>query len=265
VTSPPAEVLAAFGLADEPVPLPGGQGGAWRVGRAIVKPLDLSLEELAWQADLLPAIRCDGFRVARPLRAVDGSLSVGGWCAWERLEGRHEPRRWPDVIAVGERFHAALEGRSRPRFLDARTDPWAIGDRVAWGELPAHEFAHVKHVPRLLAGLEPVDAPAQLVHGDLTGNVLFGPGLAPGIIDLAPYWRPPAFATAIVVADALVREGADATLLDGVAHVEAFEQYLLRALVYRAVTDRLARPGEPIRPDHDDPYLQVVELALALL
>jgi hypothetical protein len=104
-----------------------------------------------------------------------------------------------------------------------------------------------------------------VIHGDLTGNVLFAPGVAPAIIDLAPYWRPPAFASAIVVADALVWEGADATLLEAVAHVERFEQYLLRALVYRAVTDRLFRADEPIRPNHDDPYLPVVELALALL
>jgi hypothetical protein len=56
-----------------------------------------------------------------------------------------------------------------------------------------------------------------------------------------------------------------ARTLESVAHVERFEQYLLRALVYRAVTDRLFRADEPIRPDRDDPYLPVVELALALL
>jgi hypothetical protein len=144
VTGPPPAVLAAFGLADEPRPLPGGRGGAWQVGDAVVKPLDLSLDELAWQADLLASIRLDDIRVARPLRTADGSLSVGGWCAWERLEGAHEERRWPDVIAAGELLHRAFAGWPRPPFLDARSDPWAIGDRVAWGELPAHEFAHVK-------------------------------------------------------------------------------------------------------------------------
>jgi uncharacterized protein (TIGR02569 family) len=169
------------------------------------------------------------------------------------------------VIAAGERFHAALAGCRRPFFLDSRTDPWAIGDRVAWGELPASAFAHVKHVPRLVEAMRPVDAPAQLIHGDLTGNVLFAPGLPPAIIDLAPYWRPPAFAGAIVVADALVWEGADDTLLEAVAHVERFEQYLLRALVYRAVTDRLFRADKPLRGDEEDPYLPAVELALALL
>ena len=75
------------------------------------------------------------FRVARPRRTRDGFLVVEGWCAWERVEGMHEDRRWPDIIAVGERFHAALAEVPRPSFIDGHADPWAIADRVAWGEL----------------------------------------------------------------------------------------------------------------------------------
>lgn len=91
--------------------------------------------------------------------------------------------------------------------------------------------------------------------------MLFHEELPPVVIDLSPYWRPAAFASAIVVADALVWEGADETLLDAVAHVQEFEQCLLRALIYRAVTDRVFRLNEPIRPDDVDPYLPAVELA----
>jgi uncharacterized protein (TIGR02569 family) len=261
---PSPAVAAAFGLEGEPVAVFGGQGGSWRVGAAVLKPLDLSPGELAWQAELLESVETGGFRVSRPLRAGDGSLSVDGWCAWEWLEGAHETRRWADVIAAGERFHRALRGFPRPAFLDERGHQWAVGDRVAWGELPGRELAYVKHVPRLLEALEPVDAPSQLIHGDLTGNVLFAPGLPPAVIDFSPYWRPVAFASAIVVADALVWEGADETVLDAVAGVADFPQYLLRALIYRAVADRLARPREALRPDAADPYLPAVELALRL-
>jgi hypothetical protein len=49
------------------------------------------------------------------------------------------------------------------------------------------------------------------------------------VIDFSPRWRPPAFASAIVVADALIWEGADASVLDAVAHIENFSQYLVRA------------------------------------
>jgi uncharacterized protein (TIGR02569 family) len=234
------------------------------VGHAVVKPLDLAEHELAWQAEILTAISCDGFRVAQPLRAQDGSLVVDGWCAWEAMEGRHEERRWREIIAVGTRFHAALVDVPRPDFIDLRTDAWAIGDRVAWGDLPASEFDHVKHVTRLAAALRPVSAVDQLVHGDLTGNVLFDKTLPPAVIDFSPYWRPNAFASAIVVADALVWEGADESLLDAVAQVADFDQFLLRALIYRAVTDRLFRLHEPVRPDDADPYLPAVELACRL-
>ena len=38
------------------------------------------------------------------------------------------------------------------------------------------------------------------MHGDLTGNVLFAEGLPPAILDLSLYFRPPGFATAVVLA-----------------------------------------------------------------
>jgi hypothetical protein len=81
--------------------------------------------------------------------------------------------------------------------------------------------------------LRPITAPSQVIHGDLTGNVLFDDELPPAVIDLSPYFRPPAFASAVVVADALVWEGADASLLDALDRDGALPQYLLRALIYR--------------------------------
>jgi uncharacterized protein (TIGR02569 family) len=261
---PPPAVLAAFGLSGAPVPLAGGRGSSWRVGGGVLKPLDTSEEELVWLADVLGTIRCEAFRVAPPLRARGGSLVVEGWTAWRAVEGRHEEQRWPEIIAVGERFHVVLAGRERPAFIARRTNPWAVGDRVAWGELPAADFADVKHLPRLASALRPVAAPSQLVHTDLTGNVLFDDRLPPAVIDFSAGWRPTAYASAIVVADALVWEGADESILDAVAHVERFEQYLLRALIFRAVVDRLFRPHEPPRPDDADPYLPAVELACRL-
>jgi uncharacterized protein (TIGR02569 family) len=253
---PPPQVLAAFGLTGEPEPLPGGTGRSWRCGDVVLKPLDKSVEELEWQRTLFDSIDRKGFRAPRCRGIHDG------WCAWEHVEGEHRERAWADVIAVGERFHAALTGLPRPGFLDRRTDHWAVGDRVAWGELPPADFAHVKHVPRLVAALRPVDTTSsQLVHGDLTGNVLFAEGRPPAVIDFSPYWRPPAFAAAIVVGDALAWEGADHRLLSAVAHVDAFPQFLLRALVYRVVTDALFRGGEPQRSDEDDCFLMPVELA----
>jgi uncharacterized protein (TIGR02569 family) len=256
---PPAAVLAAFGVSAEPERLAGGRGTAWRCGELVLKPLDTSIEELEWQGALFDRLECDGFRVSR-LRG-----SSAGWCAWEHVAGEHRERAWPDVIAVGERFHAALARVPRPGFLDLRTNHWAIGDRVAWGELPAEGFADAKHLSRLVEVRRPVDTSAsRLVHGDLTGNVLFADGLPPAVIDFSPYWRPTGFASAIVVGDALLWGGADAGLLNAVAHVDDFPQLLVRALILRAVVDALFRTGEQKRPDRDDCFLAPVELACSL-
>jgi len=124
------QVLAAFGVAGSvPVALDGGQGTSWRAGDLVLKPSDADLAELAWRAGIHRELVCDGFRLAMPRTAADGSLRVDGWCASEHLAGAHEPGRWSETIEVGDRFHRALDGIPRPRFLDDRTSAWAIGDR----------------------------------------------------------------------------------------------------------------------------------------
>ena len=261
---PPQTVLAAFGVSGvQPVPLGGGQGTAWLAGDVVLKPADRDQDELCWQARIYSQVRCSGFRLAQPVAAADGSLCAGDWCATKYLPGRHEPRRWAEIIAVGERFHAALHAIPRPSFLDRRSSPWAIGDRVAWGEMPVSQFPRVRHLSRLNAALRPVTAASQLVHGDLTGNVLFHRRLPPAIIDFSPYWRPPAFASAIVVADALAWEGADTQILDAVSHIGEFSQYLVRAVIFRLVAEWMLAAGQSGEPGPEDPWVPVVDLALS--
>jgi uncharacterized protein (TIGR02569 family) len=237
---PPSSVLAAFGVAGSmPVALEGGQGTSWRAGDLVLKLWDGDIAELAWQARIQRELVCDGFRLARPRTAADGSLWVNGWCASEYLAGAHDPGRWSDTIAVGVRFHRALDRVPKPRFLDDRSSVWAIADRVAWGEISSAEYPEVRHLGALAAAVRPVRAPSQIIHGDLCGNVLFHEELAPAIIDFSPYWRPACYGSAIVVADALLWEGADAQVLDDVSHIHDFGQYLLRALIFRLVSEWL--------------------------
>jgi uncharacterized protein (TIGR02569 family) len=225
--APPPAVVAAFGADAAALPL---SGIAWRAGDIVFKPLDMDERALAWQADVLAGVVPDGFRVAPPLRSGTGALVVDGWTAWPWLAGAHAPR-WLDIAAVGERFHRALAGVERPaELLDARTDPWAVADRIAWGELDA--AAPGPLLRALLAARRPVNAPAQLVHGDLSGNVLFATGLPPAVIDLSPYWRPPAYAAALVRVDAVLWHGASLGLLARQAG-----QLVLRALLFRLLVE----------------------------
>ena len=126
--SPPAAVLAAFGLVGSPVPLPGGQGTTWRVGEAVVKPLDMEPSLVQWQGALLS--RLDGrddFRVSVPLQTTDRQWTINGWTAWRYQPGAHVPQRWHDIVAVGRRLHTAL--RSEPEPLPASTGRQVVGWR----------------------------------------------------------------------------------------------------------------------------------------
>jgi len=262
IAAPPPHVIAAFGGSGDPEPLVGGiTGTVWRAGDVVLKQLDLSLAELSWQAEVLTSIGSGHVRVAPPLRGHGGQLTVGGWRAYRYLEGRHERRRWPDIIAAGEALHTALAHVPRPAFLEERSHGWAMGDRVAWGEVSTAEARERWPITQpLLEALRPVEARSQVIHGDLSGNVLFDPGLPPGIIDFSPYWRPRAFAVAIVVADALVAEGADESLLEATTQVDDFGQYLVRALIFRLVSDLHL----PTRPGLWRRYEPAVKLALRL-
>jgi uncharacterized protein (TIGR02569 family) len=247
----------------EAVALSGGQRTAWRVGPLVLKAADADAETLAWQEDVLtPLVGRADFRVAPPVRSATGALVVDGWTGWRFEPGRHVVGRWLDIIAVGADFHSAVADVPRPAFLDRRRDPWAVADRVAWGELPATPYLDVPHVARLVAALRPLDAPPQLVHGDLTGNVLFAEGLPPLVLDLSPYWRPAPAAAAVVVADALVHEHADAGLVQAAAAEPDFGQYLLRALIFRLVTQAQSAVGE--EQVDLEPRREIIELVLDL-
>jgi hypothetical protein len=98
-------------------------------------------------------------------------------------------------------------------------------------------------VDRLQPALSPL-GPAQLVHGDLTNNVLLTAGQPPGIIDFSPYWRPPEYAEGIIIADALSWHEAPATLLED---VDVPVAAVARGLLFRMLTASRIHPGRSPR------------------
>jgi uncharacterized protein (TIGR02569 family) len=265
---PGPEVLASFGASTDPVSLPDGEGAAWRAGEVVLKPAG-DPQVARWTADLYHelAIRRDpGFRVPRPLRtgAGDGGVGdwvaqdplAGAWVAWQWLPG--EPASWagvsplwPRLIAASRAFHAALAGRPAPPWLGRDGSQWTTGDQVAWGErdpgsvLAAAPAPLAGQLRSLLAALRPVRLPAQLIHGDLGGNVLFAPGQRPAVIDFSPYWRPAGLALAVAAVDALTWSGADPAILGDLADQPELDQLLARAHVGRLVTEVVSRRGDP--------------------
>jgi uncharacterized protein (TIGR02569 family) len=200
--------------------------------------------------------------------ALDGRWTVDGWAAVDHVAGEAEPAgRWPEVVAAGRAFHAAVALEPMPPHLPGRTHRWAVADRVAWGEQPPPPIGP-RSAP-LLRELEamrrPVDLPPQLVHGDLSGNVLLAPGLAPAIIDVSPYWRPASYADAVIVVDALLWWDEPDELVDALAPDDlprrGWRQLLVRAAVFRLVSlDEAGRLDDPDVAEQLPAYARVVRL-----
>ncbi|MCK1795771.1 aminoglycoside phosphotransferase [Streptomyces sp. XM4193] len=223
------------------------------MGDAVLKPAGDSAD-VEWAATLMDGLQGrQGFRVPRFLRSPNGEHVVGGWAATRLVTGEPGPAgRWDSLLAAGRTFHEALREVPRPARLDVHQHPWAVADRVAWGETTTEVPPQVE---RLLTGLqafrEPVDARAQLIHGDLTGNVPFAPGHAPAIIDFSPYWRPVAYAEAIVVVDGLLHYRAGARLADSAVPGAEGAQMLLRALIFRLVASGVLAGDGGAPPDEE--------------
>jgi len=238
-------VLRAFRVHEPARPIPGGQGTSWRAGNLVLKPgTDGAVHD--WLCDLLAELVADGLRVARPVPTREGAWSCRGWSATRWVDGV-EPRggetaTWVAVVEAGRTLHRALAHVPRPDCLDAPEDPWALADRAAWGEREPRLPVELSGLlPGLQAALTPL-GPAQLVHGDLTTNVLFAAGSAPAVLDVSPYWRPPAYAEGVVVADALCWHGARVDLLD---RAQVPVGAVARALLFRMATtaERVRTPA----------------------
>jgi hypothetical protein len=255
MTDPPPEpVLRAFGAAVPPVLLPGGRGTSWRAGDLVLKPAPTdALPTIEWLDGVVPSVSPRArLRLALPIRAGDGALVVDGWSATRWLPGAPAAGAWTERAAVARELASAF-GSVDPAGLPRRDDAWATADRIAWGEEdgpPAdHALARVR---------TPLSAPEAVVHGDLAGNTLLHPALPPAVIDLSLYARPVEWSVAVLAVDLVAFAGAPIELLRTISPDPAFPQHLVRAVLFRLITDELL--GEAPRPA----YLPVVDGVLAL-
>jgi uncharacterized protein (TIGR02569 family) len=236
--APPAHVRAAFG-ARESVPEPVGRGPVWRCADIALRPTHQPAEA-AWVAQTLGELDVPDLRIGRPLRSSDGRWVVGGWVAFRYVAGKPEPR-YDEVIAASLRLHKATADLDRPRFIAKRADVFAMADRAAWGDerAPLDPALGGKLFARLVSGRKPTTLSPQVVHGDLFGNVLFAGDAPPGIVDFTAFYRPPEWAAAVVVVDALAWGGADEGILHRWSHLSEWPQALLHALLYRLAVHAL--------------------------
>lgn len=230
-------MIAAFGATGPPTLLAGGENRSYLCGHLVLKFHDED-EGTEGLLDLESRIRStDEFRFPRPVPAASGTWACEGWCAREFVDGRHEKGRFGEEIRICTAFHEAISHFPRPDFFDSRGEgnAWNVADEEAWGEREMKHHPRIAPVvERLRAVLRPVVSRSQLIHGDFGGNLIYADGLAPAVLDFSPYWRPAGFALGVVVADALVWEDADESLIDAV-DVDEWLQLLARAELRRGL------------------------------
>ena len=233
---PSERVIASCGGRGEPILLDGGQGESWLVGDVVLKPA-LDPELVEWLDRCAPAVSQDRLRLCLPLRSDHGEQQVEGWTAFPRLDGQDARGQWTQLADVARTFADVWSEVAEPPFLRRRENPWERADHVAWGEAELDPADLTQTLRSLVGERTPVSGRDQLIHGDLTGNVLLAPDLPPAVIDITPYWRPVPYSVAIIAVDAVCFNGAPADLLATIDPSPDFRQYVLRALLFRMVTD----------------------------
>ncbi len=232
--NPNENVLKQFNLKGEVEFLPGGEGRAYKVGQVVLKHINKDSEEYTkWIADLFSETQEDGFRVAKPIKNIDGIwVTDNGWSAREFLEGSHN---YKDSIKTSIQaitaFHKAIEDFSKPDFLGKEDSPYIRADTYAWGDKPESIHEDIKNLVEALYAIRKpvVGLKEQIIHGDLNpNNILVSDSLPPAIIDITPYWRPIEFALAIYAYwIACYRD--EKEILNYFKDIKEFDQMLVRA------------------------------------
>jgi len=255
-SNPSKQVLEAFGIQDEVVPLSGASKRAYLAGSIVLKYSPESTEEeWVWLSDLLDRTHSDDFRVQKFIKSLESKYLVDGWVTYERLpvEFHNDIIHLRKKREVLEIFHDAIKDEPLPLHLKSeRTDPWGLADYMAWGEMPikCHERL-LESIRDLLEYIEPLNLTNQLIQGD-PQNILFSETEPPAMIDLSWHYRPADFSLAVLAVDVLscwckgectcLNAGEVYTIFEDIIH---FDQLLLRATLRRVLELEGLRKYDP--------------------
>lgn len=210
----PAHVLSAFqldGIEGRPL------GGAWefgtRFGRVVVAEAG---DTSAWSGKAREKIGGGPrglLRVARPVRATDGRLIVGGFRADEFAEGEARARI-DETIAAALRYDDAAADIPAPPAQ--RSGVRAAADRAVW------------------RGFTP-DSGDVVAHLDFLSHTLYDGDLPPFLTSILPSvdLRPRGYTAALVMVDGLLAGAVDNAVVDRWAHVPGIRELAAKALEYR--------------------------------
>ena len=217
-----------------------------RVGDCVLKPVD-NPARYRWECERLQQLPGDGFRIARPLQTAEGAFVVQGWGAAAYEPGSPIAGRWAEKLQVSQRFHKELN-KQQPPPMPPSDDAWTQAHEMAWLAAPLPAALHPDTRQRmgdLFNLFKALPREDQVIHADLSGNILFHDKLAPCVIDFSPAYGSAAYAEAILLADAVAWEGAPLEILELVRYTEGFRQHLLRAVSFRLMVPAIRASPDP--------------------
>lgn len=235
--NPPTESTSkAFGSRGEIIVLKGGQGTSYKSGNIVLKPSDGEQESI-WMAELfsnLPGV--DGVRLAKPIKSTNGTWIHEGYVAWTFLEGEHVKGHYDKKLTASVAFHSLLKNIPYPDYLKNLENPWAVANREVWEKQEyKYDEEFLVLINQITKRLVPLHLASQLIHGDLSGNILLHNNVSPAIIDFSPAWAPNGFAEGIMLADAIAWEHADLEDLHVFKEIPNIAQLSLRGVLRRII------------------------------
>lgn len=228
-------IPVSFNLDGELTPLAGGQNTSVKINNAVLKPVD-DEPHYEWLLNIIDEIVPGGYRLSKPIKSTSGTYVSRGWVC-TRYECGHEKRgEIEEKLRVSRLFHRDLSGVNVQDF--PRPDhAWAKAHQIAWQakELPAdihkETYGIVKKLLQKVSLRESYNL--QVVHGDLSGNILFDDRLEPLIIDFSPTVAPVEYAEAILVCDCIAWQGSPISGIDLLPDSELYKEMIIRAVIFR--------------------------------
>jgi hypothetical protein len=229
------DIIDSFDLKGDIVPLMGGQNTSVKINNAVLKPVD-DVKHYEWLLNLIYNINPQRYRLSKPLRNKSGKFVSDGWIC-TRFEPGHEIRGCiQEKLRISRLFHRDLSNESILDFPDTN-NPWSKAHRVAWqiDDLP-NGLPKETHgvIYDLLKRIIPKgNNKMQIVHSDLSGNILFDEALDPLIIDFSPTIAPVEYAEAILVCDCIAWQESKISEIELLPQNGIYTEMIIRAILFR--------------------------------
>lgn len=234
-----SEILNSFNQSGEVHSLTGGQNSSVRVDNAVLKPVGDNTQFCEWGLNILHSINPHGYRLSKPIKCNKGNFVYRGWCCTGYEPGEHRQGEVKQKLEVARLFHKDLVNIDFNDIPKA-DDPWSIAHDIAWQKenLPPNISKEAfKIIDDLICMVKlKENYKVQIIHSDLSGNILFDNVLSPLIIDFSPKIAPIEYAEAILVCDCIAWQGSPTSELELICNSMFSIEMIVRAVIFRLST-----------------------------